>query len=223
MEARVLGGTLPQEHAMRLWRILPKVISTVLEDGPDLINRFLPGRDLLANAQVAHGVKPELLARLRAQGERTNQQPARSRLQQGTLFNQFGEVLGSLSQHNPLVLILDDLQWIDTDSVNLLFHLGRKLSGSRILLLGAYRPEDVALGRQGKRHPLEGVIHELQMSLGDIHIDLTQNEGVDFIEALLDSEPNQLSKDFRRLLHRHTAGHPLFTIELVRGMQLRGA
>jgi predicted ATPase/DNA-binding SARP family transcriptional activator len=222
METRVLGGTLTQEHAMRLWRFLPKVISTVLEDGPDLINRFFLGRVLLAYAQVAHGVKPELLARLRAQVERTNQQSSPTRLQQVTLFNQFVKVLGSLSQHNPLVLILDDLQWIDTDSVNLLFHLGRRLSGSRILLLGAYRSEDVALGRQGERHPLEGVIHELQMGLGDIHIDLMQNEGVDFVEALLDSEPNQLSMDFRRLLHRHTAGHPLFTIELLRGMQLRG-
>lgn len=137
-------------------------------------------------------------------------------------LDQFTRVLSHLSQHNPLVLILDDLQWIDGDSVNLLFHLGRRLSGSRILLLSAYRPEDVALGRQGRRHPLEGIIHELQISQGNIHLDLMQNKGVDFVEALLDSEPNQLHAGFRRLLHRHTAGHPLFTIELLRGMQLRG-
>jgi DNA-binding SARP family transcriptional activator len=218
---RVVGGAITLEHALRLWRILPAVISTILEDGPDLVNCFISGRELLATAQIAGGVKPELLARLQTHVERLDQQPARPRLKQATLFNQLIKVLSSLSQHNPLVLILDDLQWIDTDSVNLLFHLGRRLSGSRILLLGAYRPEDIMLGRRGERHPLEGVIHELQTSLGDIKINLMENDGLDFVQSLLDSEPNQLSTGFRKMLHHHTAGHALFTIELLRGMQLR--
>ncbi|MBE9473514.1 MAG: AAA family ATPase, partial [Chloroflexi bacterium] len=222
VEARVVGGAITPEHATRLWNILPKVIWALLNDGPDLINRFVSGRDLLANAKMNNGVKPEQLARLHTQVEQLSQQAARPGFQQETLFSQFTKVLSILSQRNPLVLILDDLQWIDTDSVNLLFHLVRKLSGNKILLLGAYRPEEVALGRQGERHPIEGVIHELQTNLGDIHIDLMQNEGVDFVESILDSEPNKLSRDFRRMLHRHTAGHPLFTIELLRGMQLRG-
>ena len=33
--------------------------------------------------------------------------------------------------HNPLLLILDDLQWTDSASAGLLFHLGRRISGSR--------------------------------------------------------------------------------------------
>ena len=219
---RVAGGEITLAHARRLWRALPTIITAVLEDGPDLINRFISGRDLLAIAQTAGGVKPELLARLQALVEQTQHNPARPQLQQATLFNQFIRFLNNLSQHHPLVLILDDLQWIDTDSVNLLFYLGRRLSGSRILVLGAYRPEDIALGRRGERHPLEGVIHELQTSLGDIHIDLMQSEGLDFVQSLMDSEPNQLSTDFSKMLYRHTTGHPLFTIELLRGMQLRG-
>jgi DNA-binding SARP family transcriptional activator len=222
LEARVLGGAITPEHAIRLWRFLPRVISTVVEDGPDLINRFLAGKDLVAAAQVASGISPEVAARLGDLVTRSAGQPARTRLPQNTLYNQLSKVLSRLSQYNPLVLILDDLQWIDSDSVNLLFHLGRRLAGSRILLLGAYRPQDVAFGRQGERHPLEGVIHELQTSLGDIHLDLLQGEGTDFVHALLDSEPNAFTPSFRTLLHRHTGGHPLFTIELLRGMQLKG-
>ncbi|HSF79670.1 MAG TPA: BTAD domain-containing putative transcriptional regulator [Anaerolineales bacterium] len=222
LEAQVLGGALTHEHALRLWRFLPLVINTILEQGPDLVNLFFSGRDLQATAQSVQGISPEMLTRLRTQVAGGTQQPIRSRPQQAALFNQFAEVLCSLSHHQPIILILDDLQWIDTDSVSLLFHIGRRLSGGRILLLGAYRPEEVAMGRKGDRHPLEGVVHELQMILGDIHIDLMQSDAIGFVKSLLDSEPNQLSATFRRLLYRHTAGHPLFTIELLRGMQLRG-
>jgi predicted ATPase/DNA-binding SARP family transcriptional activator len=222
LEARVLAGALTPEHASRLWRFLPLVINTILDQGPDLIDRFFSGRDLLANAQTVPGISAETLTRLQTRAARASQQPIRSRTQQVALFNQFAEVLCSLSHHQPVILILDDLQWIDADSVNLLFHVGRRLTSSRILILGAYRPEDVALGRKGARHPLEGVVHELQMILGDIHIDLMQSDTLGFVESLLDSEPNQLSATFRQLLYRHTAGHPLFTIELLRGLQLRG-
>ena len=222
VEARLAAGAIPAEHARRLWGLLPQVIHTVVEQGPDLLSSFLPGSDLLAAAQMHRGVRPELLARLQTLVEYTAQKPSRPRLQKATMFSQFIKVLSSLSQHSPLVLILDDLQWIDANSVNLLFYLVRRVSGSCILLLGAYRPEDIALGRQGQRHPLEGLVHELQTSLGDIQLDLMQDDGLAFIQELLDSEPNRLGPDFRHLLHSHTGGHPLFTIELLRGMQLRG-
>ena len=69
---------------------------------------------------------------------------------QVALLEQFTQVVSALSRLHPLVIILDDLQWIDPGSVNLLFHLGRRLGGSKILLLGAYRPEEVSLGREGR-------------------------------------------------------------------------
>ena len=47
-----------------------------------------------------------------------------------------------LSAESPLILVLDDLHWIDATSASLLFHLGRHLSGSRLLILGTYRPEE---------------------------------------------------------------------------------
>jgi len=37
-------------------------------------------------------------------------------------------------------------------------------------------------------------------------------EGRQFVEALLDSEPNQLGAGFRETLYRQTRGQPLFTI-----------
>ena len=42
------------------------------------------------------------------------------------------------------------------------------------------------------------------------------------MDALLDSEPNTLSDEFRSTLYHRTSGHPLFTLEILRGMQARG-
>jgi adenylate cyclase len=142
--------------------------------------------------------------------------------QQSDLFKQYTRVLQALAQRAPLLLAVDDLQWADLGSISLLFHLGRQLSGSQILIVGAYRPEEVALGRDGGRHPLEPAINELQRELGDINASLVQTEGRGFVEAFLDSEPNRLGVAFREMLYRQTRGHPLFTIELLRGLQERG-
>jgi predicted ATPase len=66
------------------------------------------------------------------------------------------------------------------------------------------------------------VIHEFQRKFGDIIIDLTRAEARLFVEQYLDSEPNRLGAGFRTTLYRQTRGHPLFTVELLRGMQERG-
>ena len=145
-------------------------------------------------------------------------------MEQSHLFQQFTNVLVALSQIKSLILLLDDMQWADTASIDLLFHLGRRLEGSRILFVCAYRPEEVALGRGG-RHPLEKVLAEFKRRSGDVWLDLAavrDQEERRFIDALVESEPNALDEGFRRALYEHTGGHPLFTVELLRAMQERG-
>jgi adenylate cyclase len=124
-----------------------------------------------------------------------------------------------------LLLVLDDLQWADTASISLLFHLGRRIEGGRVMMVGAYRPEEVALGRDGERHPLEAALAELKRRFGDVWIDLEKTEAIEgqrLVDELLDSEPNRLGDSFRRALFRHAGGHPLFTIEVLRALQERG-
>ncbi|MFO8110838.1 MAG: BREX system ATP-binding domain-containing protein [Thermoplasmata archaeon] len=47
------------------------------------------------------------------------------------------------SEETPLILFLDDMQWSDKTSLQMLFYLTLNLEDSRILLLVAYRPEDI--------------------------------------------------------------------------------
>jgi DNA-binding SARP family transcriptional activator/tetratricopeptide (TPR) repeat protein len=237
VEAHWAGGALTREHAVRLWHLLPAAAQALVEAGPDLVDRFVPGAALLARAQmyVASAGQSDRagaawLARLEELVKRQAILAGAAEMQQAGVFEQyqaalFGQVSGVLHRlagRHPLVLVLDDLQWADAGSISLLFHLGRRVAGSRILIVGAYRPEDVALGREGERHPLEPVVHEFQRAEGDIQVDLNRVEGRPFVDALLDSEPNRLGAAFRDTLYRHTGGHPLFTVELLRGLQERG-
>jgi len=219
VEARWAGGAIKRGHAQRLWALLPDAVQALVDDGPELIDRFVPGSALLARAQSG---APQQAARLNELLKRRAASPGVASIQQTDLFEQFTKVLQAMARKQQLLLVVDDLQWADGGSINLLFHLGRLLVGHRILLVGAYRPSDVAMGRDGERHPLEPVVNELQHQYGEVRVDLSQVDGRRFVEAFLETEPNQLGMEFRQALYRHTGGHPLFVVELLRGLQERG-
>jgi tetratricopeptide (TPR) repeat protein len=152
-------------------------------------------------------------------------------LEETGLFQQVTNLLRALAQEQPLLLLLDDLQWVDSASAGLLFHLGRRLAGSRVFIAGAYRPEEIISRTVGSHHPrsiphpLRQALAELQRQFGDISLDLAgipESEGHRFVDSLLDTEANHLEQDFRAALYTHTGGHPLFTVELLRTMQQRG-
>jgi predicted ATPase/DNA-binding SARP family transcriptional activator len=240
VEAQWAAGAMTSEQARRLWHLLPQAVEALVKTGPDLIDLLVPGALLLERART---VRPwplgsVWLAQLETLVAHKAAAPSMPALQQSALFEEYTQVLRTLAAQKPLLLTVDDLQWADSGSVNLLFHLGRRLAGSRILLVGAYRPAETALGRPvslpmggtaereldaaRERHPLEPIVNELKRAFGDIEVDLERTEGRPFVDALLDSEPNRLASAFREALHLRTQGHPLFTVELLRGMQERG-
>jgi class 3 adenylate cyclase/predicted ATPase len=223
VEEKWRAGLMSSEQAIRLWKAMPESARVLEEYGRDLIGVFLSGSELLRRVRMAFEGGASWLERL-AKVSDSRQAPS-AEIAQANLLEQYETVLSNISHMHPLLLALDDLQWADGASINLLFHLGRQLHGSRILILGSYRPEEVSLGRGGDKHPLERPLSEFKRQYGDIWIDLgdrSQTEERLFIDALLDSERNRFSSDFRSALFEHTAGHPLFTIELLRSLQERG-
>jgi predicted ATPase len=223
VEAKWAAGAITREHALRLWNTLPLAAQALVEAGPDLMDTFVPRAALLERAMTYAPGRADWLTRLDELVERKpTTGPGMPGPQQSDLFEQYTRVLQALPRQVSLVLVVDDLQWADAGSINLLFHLGRQLPGSRVLIVGAYRPEEVAIGRDGERHPLEPVVNEFRRAFGDITVNLGQTESRAFVEAFLDSEPNRLGVGFREMIYRQTHGHPLFTIELLRGLQERG-
>jgi DNA-binding SARP family transcriptional activator/ABC-type transporter Mla MlaB component len=146
--ARWAAGAVSRAHATRLWQALPRAAQALVDHGPELVDTFIPGPALLSRARAAVS-DADLVGRLQALVERERAGPGE--MEQSQLFEQLSQVLRSLAADHPLLLLLDDLQWADSASISLLFHLGRELAdaGVPILIVGAYRPEEVALGRGG--------------------------------------------------------------------------
>jgi DNA-binding SARP family transcriptional activator len=220
VEVDALAGQLGRDHANRLWHTLPAAAQALVDVGPDLLDTFVPTRGLLRRATAHAGGDVAWVHQLQELMSRRVIRPTDPRQQD--LFEQYARVMQNLARRSALLLILDDLQWADRGSTDLLLHLGRRLKGCRVLIVGAYRPADVAIGRGSERHPLERVVGELQRDFGEIRLDLGHAEGRAFVDSLLDSEPNQLNEAFRAALYQQTGGHPLFTIELLRDLQERG-
>lgn len=222
VEPRQAAGSLSREEADRLWRLFPHIAQTIVNEAPALIDRFVPGTALLERAEAFWPSGAAWQRRLRALVKRTEDDTRFDVSHPYDLFQQVTNALRIISDYQPLVLLIDDLQFADPASVSLLFHIGRHLAGSRILILGAHRPVPSPQRVGEQRHALPSVLHELQRLFGDIRVDLDQANGRAFTQALLDTEVNCLGDAFREGLERHTGGNPLFTVELLRGLQGRG-
>ncbi len=215
------------ENATRLRTALVRSVEVLVEIAPELVGVLVPGAKLLALAGQAVAKKTGWVEKLEklAKQEKLSAKGIDAAAEQGQIFEQYTAFVQQISKEAPLVLVIDDLQWADSASISLLFHLGRHIDNHRILLLGAYRSTDVALGRNGQRHPLEPVVLEMTRYHGDVTVDLDQipeEVARRFVDSLLDSEPNRLGPDFRAALFQKTGGHALFTVELIRAMQERG-
>lgn len=211
-DAHLTSGLFSAVQAQRLWALFPATLAALIEAGTALINTFVTAQTLLNRTRSLASSPVTIIERL----ERLVERSSPIAMNQHDLFHHYTAVLTILATQQPLLLVLDDLQWADTASINLLFHLGQRISGSRILLIGMYRPDDVAIGRDGERHPLEQVVHEGKRYHGEIELDIDRaaaEEGQQFVDALLDNEPNRLGAAFRAALYRQTAGHPLFTVD----------
>ncbi len=134
------------------------------------------------------------------------------------LFTVVSEILLRLSRDRPLILFLDDLQWMDKASFQLLHFVARRLRRPRTqptLLVCAYRGEEVAQYAE-----LDTLIQDLQRS-PHTHIVLPplDNEAIDEIVARL--WPS-LAAGFRPHVVKklaHTAGgNPFFVTEVVQAL-----
>jgi DNA-binding SARP family transcriptional activator/tetratricopeptide (TPR) repeat protein len=126
------------------------------------------------------------------------------------LFEAIATLLGMIAEPAPLLLILDDLQWADRPSLQLLRHLIRSPLAGRLRILGVYR--------LGEPLPpaLEGAITELSRDGLLRTLELTGLPESDAIELVRLRAGSTLPQGLMHALYRETEGNPLFLQQMVR-------
>ncbi|GAA2466287.1 helix-turn-helix transcriptional regulator [Agromyces soli] len=128
----------------------------------------------------------------------------------GQLHEAVAVLLETVSRERPVVLVVEDLHWIDPASLGLLRFLVRALTASRVMLLLSYRSEDVTRG-----HPLRPFLTELER---DRWVDrrelsrLSRDEVRELAASLAGSSPDEALLD---TLFRRSDGVPFFVEEVV--------
>ena len=113
------------------------------------------------------------------------------------------------SQSQPLLLVLEDLQWVDSETQALLDGLVERIPRARIVLLANYRPE-YHDGWGGKTYYTRLRLNTLAHESAD-----------ELLQALLGAEPGLAA--LKRLLIGRTDGNPFFLEESVRTLVETGA
>ena len=131
------------------------------------------------------------------------------------LFDAVCATLLALAAHLPMVLFLDDLQWADASSLELLSHFSEWITQAPVLVLGAYRAHEV----EGD-HPLRRALNAWRRA-GLLTVLALQALSQTAVEELLQELTTWRGDDpsFGNLIYRETAGNPLFVVETLASLR----
>jgi PAS domain S-box-containing protein len=134
-------------------------------------------------------------------------QDAQNRFQ--VVFRRFLGVFAR--KEHPLTLFLDDLQWLDRATLDLLEHLVTHPEVRHLLLVGAYRDNEV-----GPAHPLLRTLEAIRKAGAKVNEIVLAPLGIDDVGRLvadaLHCKPEH-ARPLAQLVHEKTGGNPFFAIQ----------
>ncbi|MCK4718318.1 MAG: tetratricopeptide repeat protein, partial [Thermoplasmata archaeon] len=137
------------------------------------------------------------------------------------LFESFVQTAADLAKERSVVLFLDDFQWADVGSAQLLTYLIKNLKGLPVLVCVAYRPEEMEDGKASG--PIARTIPELtsedftsSLSLGR----LDKDHIAKMTKSILGREG--IPDEFLDVLFRESEGNPFFVEEVLKALISEG-
>jgi class 3 adenylate cyclase len=137
------------------------------------------------------------------------------------LFESIVELLGSLSERSPVVLVLDDVHWAAKPTLLMLRHLLRGTGTMRLLVVATYRDTDL-----DRTHPLSEMLADLRRQDGVERLSLTglDEQGVaDFMTRTAGHDLDEQGIELARAVHLETEGNPFFVGEVLLHLSESGA
>jgi DNA-binding SARP family transcriptional activator len=171
----------------------------------DALSPHLAGLEDVWRVEVAR-ILPELLA-------------ARPDLPRPAPMTEFGGRLrffeglarAALLAPPPLLLLIDDLQWCDRDTIEWLHFLSRFDPEARLLVLGTARSEALDAA-----HPLPALLRQLRSASQLAEIALEPLDAAETAALAAQVGNRVFDADAATRLYRQTEGNPLFVVEAVR-------
>ncbi|MDB9510253.1 AAA family ATPase, partial [Kamptonema animale CS-326] len=166
------------------------------------------------NGQVLIEVIPELEQIIGSQPPVIKLVGSASQNRFNLLFGKFIQVF--IKEEHPLVIFLDDLQWADSASLNLLKLLMSELEAGYLLVLGAYRDNEVF-----PAHPLMLTLNEIRqrgvnlntLTLGSLH----ESDITCLVADTLQCS-HEIAAPLSQFVYQKTQGNPFFTIQFLYGL-----
>ena len=129
------------------------------------------------------------------------------------------EALEGIGAKTPLVVILEDLHWVDPSTLDLISAFARRREPAKVLLLGTYRPVDVVLSQSPLKTLkqdlfLRRLCHEIAMER------LEESDVADYLAKIFTAE--SLPAGLANLIHHNSGGNPLFMVAIVQDMADKG-
>lgn len=141
--------------------------------------------------------------------------PAQAKLR---LFEAIVALLAAAASERALVLVVEDVHWADDSTRELLDHLARRLTGSRILLVVSYRSDELH-----RRHASLPLIQTWRRSrlAETVTLEPLSPAGVaEMIGAIFDTD--EVGEEFGALMHERTEGNPFVLEEMLKEATERG-
>ena len=133
------------------------------------------------------------------------------------LLDELAEYIRTAAQRRPLVLLLDEMQWADTASWDVLEHLSQQLEHDRLLMAMTFRTEAAYAEASERRQGLTRNNLYREISLPR----LTRDEAKRWLEGAMHGQ--EVARELLAFLYRHTEGNPLFISQLLRTLVEEGA
>ena len=125
----------------------------------------------------------------------------------------FRRFLGAFATPEPLALFLDDLQWLDAATLELIEHFVTNAEVRRLLLVGAYRDNEV-----GPTHPLLRALEAIKKANVRVSEIVLAPLGPDDVGRLVASALHcdlERARPLALLVHEKTGGNPFFAIQFL--------
>ncbi|HEU5101337.1 MAG TPA: AAA family ATPase, partial [Roseiflexaceae bacterium] len=143
--------------------------------------------------------------------------PAPEHTDPAVLVEAICQAFAAIARATPAVLALDDLQWADNATLELMPTLASALAHERLLIVGTYRSDEI-----GRGHPLRRLRNDLRRSrlLREIAVGPLDQAGTTALATRILGQPP--GPALAAALHERTEGVPLFVEELAGALALRG-